>query len=453
MATNNTLNTTNVSNLIPPEINATVNIIKNPKSFGDQAKEYAKQKAIQAALGVADKLRKEIEDVVKKRIDLEVKHFQTLYDLSLKANPPDIIQNGEITKGIPILTEQEYQEAVAIENRKYIKAVELFEKILNGDPADSKNYPGLRKKLLDVIVGPYNEAKQKLQKLKNDLNKRKNRSKEQKAAARKKRWKSLKNFAKKTLVPILTIVITEELVKIIAQSDRLQDLVDQTNTAIQEADTTEKIDQSRVLRDNALRAINDVERGLTSITKQVAQYQLYIQIFDAIITVILSIPIPTSVPPGIGIPVNFILKLQKLLMKADKIISGISAVISIVLPILEDAIFILEDLKLQLLDINSLVDEKTINNLSDNQLSTLFNQINNTTKPFEKYKGFDFAIKTEENLGANIAKKIKEFKRHYAVAIDRDGVDVLKSDYSFTLDPNDLVEQLKLVIDQKNLQG
>jgi hypothetical protein len=140
-------------------------------------------------------------------------------------------------------------------------------------------------------------------------------------------------------------------------------------------------------------------------------------------------------------------------MKADKIISGISAVISIVLPILEDAIFILEDLKLQLLDINSLVDEKTINNLSDNQLSTLFNQINNTTKPFEKYKGFDFAIKTEENLGANIAKKIKEFKRHYAVAIDRDGVDVLKSDYSFTLDPNDLVEQLKLVIDQKNLQG
>jgi len=39
------------------------------------------------------------------------------------------------------------------------------------------------------------------------------------------------------------------------------------------------------------------------------------------------------------------------------------------------------------------------------------------------------------------------------VAINRDGVEQLKSEYSFTLDPNDLVEQLKLVIDQKNLQG
>ena len=29
----------------------------------------------------------------------------------------------------------------------------------------------------------------------------------------------------------------------------------------------------------------------------------------------------------------------------------------------------------------------------------------------------------------------------------------LKSEFSFTLDPNDLVDQLKLVIDQRNLQG
>jgi hypothetical protein len=48
---------------------------------------------------------------------------------------------------------------------------------------------------------------------------------------------------------------------------------------------------------------------------------------------------------------------------------------------------------------------------------------------------------------------VKGNKRHYAVAINRDGVEVIKSDYSFTLDPNDLVDQLKLIIDQQNLQG
>jgi hypothetical protein len=42
MATNNTLNTTNVSNLIPSDINKTLNAIKDPKAFGDQLLEAEK---------------------------------------------------------------------------------------------------------------------------------------------------------------------------------------------------------------------------------------------------------------------------------------------------------------------------------------------------------------------------------------------------------------------------
>ena len=62
-------------------------------------------------------------------------------------------------------------------------------------------------------------------------------------------------------------------------------------------------------------------------------------------------------------------------------------------------------------------------------------------------------IKTEENLGVEFAKTVKGYKRHYAVAINRDNVEVIKSEYSFTQDPQVLVDQLKLIIDQKNLQG
>jgi hypothetical protein len=43
------------------------------------------------------------------------------------------------------------------------------------------------------------------------------------------------------------------------------------------------------------------------------------------------------------------------------------------------------------------------------------------------------------------------YKRHYAVAIDKWDVEVLKSELSFTLDPNDLIDQLKLVIDSQGL--
>jgi len=89
-------------------------------------------------------------------------------------------------------------------------------------------------------------------------------------------------------------------------------------------------------------------------------------------------------------------------------------------------------------------------NLNEQQLADLSNTFLPVTDgEFPPYKGFKFKIKTEENK----TFEVKGNKRRYAVAIDRDGVEVLKSDFSFTLDPNDLIDQLKLVIDQRNLQG
>ena len=443
MATNNILNKTNASNLIPAEINAVVAIIENPKAFGDQIKELAKQKAIQAALGIVNNIKKEIEDVIKKKINLEINHIKKLYDLNAKANPPDIILNGEITKGIPILTEEEYNIAVALENKNYEDTKRLLQQ-------DQDN---LNERLLKIITDPYKKAKDKFKKLKAKLTKRKRKSKEEKARAKARRLKQLKNFAKKTLVPIAVFLLTEELIKIISNSEELQDLVDQTNAVIEDADTPAKIDQARTLRDNTLRIINDTENKILNVVKQLSQYQLYIQIFDAIITVILSIPIPTSVPPGIGLPVNFILKLQKVLGKAEKIVTGLSAALAFIIPILEEAIFVLEDLKLQLEDINSLLDGKTLGLLDNNQLKIALDSIRLTNGEFEEYKGFKFAIKEEQTLGVNTAQVVKGFKRHYAAAIDRDGVERIKSEYSFTQDPQVLVDQLKLIIDQKNLQG
>jgi hypothetical protein len=66
------------------------------------------------------------------------------------------------------------------------------------------------------------------------------------------------------------------------------------------------------------------------------------------------------------------------------------------------------------------------------------------------YKGFRFQIKEEQDPRFTVRGTIK---RRYAVAINRQGVEVIKSEYSFTLDPNDLVDQLKLVIDRQKLQG
>jgi hypothetical protein len=45
------------------------------------------------------------------------------------------------------------------------------------------------------------------------------------------------------------------------------------------------------------------------------------------------------------------------------------------------------------------------------------------------------------------------YKRRYAVAIDTKGKEIIQSDYSYTLDPNVLIEQIKLEIDRQNLKS
>lgn len=420
-------NTTNISSLIPSEINSTIATIQSPTAFGDQLKNNAIQKIKQGSLSIVDRLKNEIEQTIQKKINLEINHTQKLLDLEKKYKSKP-----------PLLTEEEYNIAITLENKNY----EVNKKLLQEEQND------LDKRLLTIVSDPYAKSKDKLKKLKDKLQQRKKRSKKEKDEARKKRLESLKNFAKKDLVPILTLALTEILIKAISQNERLQNLVDQTNEVIDKADTEEKIQQAIILRDNTLKAINEVEQNLLKISEQVTKYQLYINIFSAIVEAILSIPIPTSVPPGIGIPVNFILKLQNILVRAERIIVGLSSVLAVVSPLLQSAIFDLESLKLEINNVNGLIDGKTTNILNNNQLTSLLNSIRSSTK-FEDYKGFKFNIKEEQNTQFIVEGN----KRHYAVAIDRYGVETLRSDYSFTQDPQVLVNELKLIIDQKNLQG
>ena len=85
--------------------------------------------------------------------------------------------------------------------------------------------------------------------------------------------------------------------------------------------------------------------------------------------------------------------------------------------------------------------------LDTNSSSLLPLNITFGTSDFPEYKGFKFALREENNPKF----EVRGNKRHYAVALDTNNVEVLKSDSSFTLDPNDLIEQLKLIIDRENL--
>jgi len=140
--------------------------------------------------------------------------------------------------------------------------------------------------------------------------------------------------------------------------------------------------------------------------------------------------------------------------KFQDLVVALNILISILKGILDSKLNELNDLKSQLNQLNNILDNTLVNNLSNEQLQSFINEQRNLQSKFLEYKGFKLEIREEETLGAQQAVVVRNtIKRKYAVALDRDGVPVLKSDFSFTLDPVDLIEQLKLIIDNNNLQA
>ena len=420
----------NVSTLVSPNILANLKTSQQPKAFGDQLLKAGLAAGANAALNsTIGKLYKQKADLIKEGIELSSNHQSTLLKYENQYNI-DKKQAGDDPQKLSE-AEKSYRDAIAIEEVNY-KAAQV-----NLQERKDKN----QKDIDDYIKDPFAKQKDKIKKRKEARAKVKQRTKFEKQAARKqKRTAVLKNI-KKTIVPILTLLLTDKIADVISQNDTIKKLVDDTNKIIEEANASNdpvKLNNAKITRDNAVSIIQSNEDKIIKINDQIQKITIYITIFSTIIAILTAIPIPTAVPPGVGIPVNVITKIIVILEKANKIVLALSALLSIITVSLEKAIQILEELKAQLLPINGELELK----LPPTPVAF-------GTSDFPEYKGFKFALREENNPKF----EVRGNKRHYAVAINKQNIEQLKSDSSFTLDPNDLIEQLKLVIDQQNLQG
>ena len=426
----------NVAALTSPDIVANLKASQQPKSFGDQLTKTAIAAGTNAALNsTIGKLYKQKADLIAEGIKLDIQHQKNLLQLEKLHTPAKKVVDGQVENVDPQLNNEEYNAAVKAENINYEAAKKNLTERKKENQKDIDKY----------LADPFAKQKEK-RKARQERNKRlKARSKQEKQDARKQRRKAVLQNAKKTIVPILTLLLTDKIAEVISQNDTIQRLVDEANVIIEAANVSNdpiKLQNAKVVRDNALTVIQSNEDKINNISTQIQRITLYITIFSTIISILSSIPIPTSVPPGIGIPVNVITKIMVLLEKANKIVLALSALLPTILVSLEKAINILNDYKAQLLQINGQLDSAASKIPDLNALLGL-----NFGTDFPPYKGFKFALKEENNPQF----VVRGNKRHYAVAFDKNDVEVLKSEASFTLDPNDLIEQLKLVIDQQNL--
>jgi len=412
-------NNVNISSIISPDILKNISQSTAIKTFGDQIKDQTKEKIISVALGKTQQIQDQIEEIVILEIKTRSDHNTELKRLEI------LLKENQITQ-------EQYDEAVLKENISFGEKLKDLEQLKLKLQTDLKN----------ILADPYNKIKQKSNERKLRRAKRKARTKAEKTKARRNKAKKVAQNAAKTLAPILALQISNKFTSVISQRQKLEILVDQVNAYIDTTQTPDQVTIATNLRNNTITLINNSINKLTNLQKTINQVNTYITVFNAIITVISAIPIPTAVPPGIGIPVNLIIRLTRTLERAQRLVSALNVILSIALIALENEINELNELIKKLKDIN-------IDSLNQQQLSALSNFFLPTGGEFGIYKGFKFQIKEEQNS----AFVVKGNKRRYAVAINRDNVEVLKSEFSFTLDPNDLVDQLKLVIDQRNLQG
>jgi hypothetical protein len=419
-------NNINISPTISPDILKNISSSTTIKTFGDQFKNQATQVVLAVSTGKIEQLTQDLLQILATESKLKLDHPTELKRLEV------LHKNKEIT-------DEQYQIAVAAEDASYNAQI----KILNDQTAK------LKKDIANIIADPYRKIKEASTKLKNNIKSLKTKFKKKRATAKTGKLKKILKNAAKTLAPIIALQLANQFASVLSQRQQLEQLVDQVNSYIDQADTPEKIAIATNLRNNAVTLINNSINKLNILQKNIAKIDLYITIFTVIVSIITALPIPTAVPPGIGIPVGLITRIVQKLDKASKLIVSLNVITAIAITILEDEINKLNELIDQLHDISQLLNEKTLTNLNEQELTNLTNSITSTNNEFPEYKRFKFKIKEEQNK----LFVVKGNKRHYAVAIDRDGVEVVKSEYSFTLDPNDLVEQLKLIIDQKNLQG
>ena len=225
---------------------------------------------------------------------------------------------------------------------------------------------------------------------------------------------------------------------------KIENLVDSVNLFIKNIKTEKDIIKAKLYINRAKLIINTNRQKLETIQTILSILEILVPLLDIILSLFKSNPIPSAVPPGVGIPLGVINTIDSKTKTLDDIKLAASILLRISNKIVSKLIDDLNYQESRLLPIEGLLDSG-LNNLTSSQILNLSPQLG-YLQGYD-YKGFKFFIKEENNPKF----VVKGNKRKYATAVNKDGNDILKSTSSFTLSPDVLIEELKLQIDQKGL--
>jgi hypothetical protein len=214
--------------------------------------------------------------------------------------------------------------------------------------------------------------------------------------------------------------------------------------------SSSKIQSAIKQRNLLVTQINGMYKNIDSLTKVLGITTVSMSVIQQAIKLAKSNPYPATGIPPLGLPpltsgiqttiASFVAKLEKTIDKTQPTLTVITITITsfatflgIILKFLNMLDIILEYCaEDKTIDFEAINDE--INALANPTVIATQNDNTNT------YKGFTLGVKIDE-------KNESKYIRRYAVAQNKQGVDVLRTDSSFASDPAVLISQLKFIID------
>ena len=248
-------------------------------------------------------------------------------------------------------------------------------------------------------------------------------------------------ISSRSLITTIGVLANYLVSNISIGNKKIENLVDRVNVQIKDIKTEQDVIKCKLLVSRAKLIIAQNRQQLKTISDVLTIITIILPLIDTILGLFKSNPIPSSVPPGVGIPLGTINTIDSKTKTLDDIKLAATIILAIINQVINKLIDDLDYQESRLLPIEGLLE----NNVDAINSANLSSSDGLGYLSGYDYKGFRFFIK-EENDPKFV---VKGNKRRYAVAINRIGREVLQSSFSFTLSPDVLVEELKLQIDRE----
>ena len=208
-------------------------------------------------------------------------------------------------------------------------------------------------------------------------------------------------------------------------------------------------------RNNLLNIINLFQNKTSKFSRFSSNLQSIVSTLTTILTILRSIPIPTAVPPGVGVPValtnryaELLFDIKRFLQLVEKDIQSINSLVNSVNPFLntvKDSLNSLDTLIANCTEELNEQERQTLNRLTQppgEQASA--GSPNNNQIQFRSESGIDYTISIETQTDVNLNTPIRR-----AVAKNNNGIVVLRGESSYSSNTQVLIDELKFRINNQ----